>query len=406
MSITIKGGDGPVFRNVALADRPGFAATFASTQVVISGSSASNVVIADANHTRQTDASYHLGGYIEIDGMPEAAITNFTPEICTIEGDRTISWIKSGTANLKVTGAGLSIPLTLDLVTRFSSPAIDSYHSPLAGSLAATLISESATRLPGTATQSANGSVYATQNHATATYVRNTNLWCADIVQGLTCISPWNSRLTTQPHRIAGTLITPRHVISAEHYRMEIGNTIRFVDVNGVVYTRTIIGKATSPDYVGFPVYKPDFRIYTLNSPLPSAISPCKVVPEDFGNYLVNNHLNRPPALLLDQEEKALVGDMRYGGETFGFAYPIESTRLLFSEPLIPGDSGNPAFLIVDGEPVLLTVFTRGGPGSGTAIADYHTVLNAMIVASDEVAGVSTGHTLTSADFSAYPDYS
>jgi len=142
--------------------------------------------------------------------------------------------------------------------------------------------------------------------------------------------------------------------------------------------------------------------VYTLDSDLPATITPCKVAPANIGSYLVNNFQNRPPALGLDQEEKALAIDYSGGGS---FLFPANADRLVFSESKISGDSGNPAFLIADGNLVLITVWTYGGAGSGTPVASNLTKINEMILAADAQAGVSTDYTVTPADFSAYPNF-
>jgi hypothetical protein len=116
----------------------------------------------------------------------------------------------------------------------------------------------------------------------------------------------------------------------------------------------------------------------------------------------VNNYDTRPPALGLDQEEKALIIDFLTSGS---FRTPINANRLIFNESKISGDSGNPAFLIVNGELVLITVWTYGGPGSGTPVAEHIAALNQMIADADAQAGVSTGYTVTEADFSAWPNF-
>ena len=86
------------------------------------------------------------------------------------------------------------------------------------------------------------------------------------------------------------------------------------------------------------------------------------------------------------------------------FANPIDADRLNLYESIILFDSGNPAFVILNGELVLLTVWTHAA--SGTPVSEFISDLNQMIIDSDAIAGVSTGYTVTEADFSAWPDYS
>lgn len=235
-----------------------------------------------------------------------------------------------------------------------------------------------------------NGKIFTSQDHASSTYVRNPDLWCGDL--DITCASPWNS---SGGHKRAGTLVTPRHVIGAAHYEYSVGAVVRFVEKDGTVHDRTVAGKARHPESRN---YHPDLTIYTLDSDLPSTIKPCSVMPSNYNNYLGQS--GRVACLGLDQEEKALVVDWFSGGR---MREPIDSNRLIFHENKIGGDSGNPAFLIVDGELVLVTVWTFGGAGSGTPIADYISDLNTMIATVDTQAGASTNYTVTEADFSAFP---
>jgi len=238
-------------------------------------------------------------------------------------------------------------------------------------------------------TMEANGKVFASQDHANPAYVRNPDLWCRDL--DITCMSPWNS---SGGHRKAGTLVTPRHIIGAAHYEYSVGAVVRFVEKNGKVHDRMVKGKARHPDYKP---HTPDLTIYTLDGDLPSTISPCSVMPSNYSEYLDNN--SRVACLGLDQEEKALIIDWRSGGR---MQTPADSKRRIFHESKIKGDSGNPAFLIFDGDPVLVTVWTWGGAGGGTLVADYISDINTMIETADTQAGVSTTYTITEADFSTY----
>ena len=127
-----------------------------------------------------------------------------------------------------------------------------------------------------------------------------------------------------------------------------------------------------------------DLTVYTLDTPLPASITPCKLLPANYASYLSYLEQGRPPALVLDQEEKALVTELRALGNSAEFVKPgLHQNRLAFYEDLITGDSGNPAFLIINDTLVLLTTITYGGPGSGTFVTPQISALNAMIVAAD-----------------------
>ena len=288
-------------------------------------------------------------------------------------------------------------------------------------SLAETLSSEWDGRFVSGMTKAVNGGVYTSQNHETATYLRNPSLWCADVVSELTSISPWNSE---HKNRVGGTLITKRHIITSAHAALSISSVplvVRFVDADSNVHTRTIIGSKTSDDWSKRNLYS-DFRIYTLDSDLPDSIKPCKILPSNWENYLPDLNDTRPPQLVLDQEEKALVADLRRVDTKLSYgAYPIDTNRQILSEPLIGGDSGNPAFFIVDPNPedpnvssqlVLNYVLTFGGSGSGSSLASSISLLNSAIAGADADASlrlgesINTGYTVSEADFSYYTDYS
>tara|TARA_R110001606_G_scaffold33651_1_gene100200 strand:- start:64 stop:1167 length:1104 start_codon:yes stop_codon:yes gene_type:complete len=233
-----------------------------------------------------------------------------------------------------------------------------------------------------------NGKVFSSQDHANSTYVRNPDLWCKDL--DLTGLSPWNS---SGGHKKAGTLITPRHVIGAAHYEYSVGTVVRFVEKDaGTVHDRTVVGKVRHPECKN---YNPDLTIYTLDSDLPSTIKPYSVLPSDYSKYFDNIYKSKIPCIGFDQEEKALIIDWANGGR---MRTPTDSKRLIFNESKIKGDSGNPAFLIFQGEPVLVTVWTFGGAGAGTPIANYISDINGMIATADAQAGVSTNYTVTEAD--------
>ena len=362
--------------------------------VLVSGASSSTPTIDDAVYDRNTSATYYFSGTLDVTGI-NPVFESLDESVATIAQDGLITRVSDGICSFLARSKNLTMGITVDLRTYSEEPTVDVWQNAVVGCLAEHLSNAVDSRIDNSMTMNTNGKVYSTQDHSTPNYVRNTNLWCSDI--DLTCISPWNSR---NSNKRAGTLITPRHVLNAAHYPLSNGDTIRFIADDGTVHTRTISGTTNHPDYSP---YYPDLRLYTLDSDLPAAISPCTVMPADWNDYLVNNADNRPAALLLDQEEKALIADLRTSS---AFSFPTDADRLIFSESIISGDSGNPSFIILNGELVLVTVWTYGGAGSGTPVSDNIADLNTMIATTDAQAGVSTGYTVTEADFSAFPNYS
>lgn len=245
----------------------------------------------------------------------------------------------------------------------------DTFQSYVNGSLAKS-VSEAIDNRISSKNPESSKPIYSTQDHTTPTYVRNIDCWASDI--DLTCISPWNS---TENNNRAGTLISPRHIIFAAHYQIDNGATIRFVDNNNNVITRTMVTKLTHPSYTP---YYPDISIGILNSDVPSSIKFAKILPQNWSTYLPNLSLtHKVPCLALDQEEKALILDLYLLNTVVAFAIPSNPTRFGFFESIVSGDSGNPVFLIINGELVILTTWTYSG--SGTSILYHKDVINNMM---------------------------
>ena len=95
------------------------------------------------------------------------------------------------------------------------------------------------------------------------------------------------------------------------------------------------------------------------------------------------------------------MGDVRYVTAQVGDAItscivPGDPTRLAFFEPLIGSDSGNPAFILFNGQSVLLTLWTLGGAGSGTSVTALKADINQLM------GDLGGGYQLTEVDLTIY----
>ena len=76
---------------------------------------------------------------------------------------------------------------------------------------------------------------------------------------------------------------------------------------------------------------------------------------------------------------------------------PLGGQRRAIYQQLVPFDSGNPVFMILDGTPVLLTVWSAlNFNGCGTSVAAFKADINRLM---NELGG---GYQLTEVDLSSY----
>ena len=249
--------------------------------------------------------------------------------------------------------------------------------------------------------------VYTSQDHSTPAYVRNTDFFLQGThAEALTCTSPWNSR---QAGKRAGTAITPRHAVCAQHYPLYVGDTLRFVASDNTVVTKTIV----QADRIFSNGNGTDAWMVLLDSDLPASITPCKLFPDGYETYLPAGASSVAayslPLLAMDFSENGIALDLIRGPvvtdlyPAMRFGAPTIPHRLAFYDPIISGDSGNPIFAVIGSELWLLSTFF--GAGSGPFYGGLVSELNAMITTLDTLQGDITGHTVTVGDLSSYTTY-
>jgi len=379
-------------------------------QRLLSASSSEASVEQDRNITTLTASSY-VTDY-QLTAVTSGALLGATliwesldTNVATVDSSGFVTHVSAGDVTIRLTISGQVEEAVLTMAVGGGTTQI-SVSSYVSGSLARHIIDGVDTRLAGKSAATALR-IFTSQDHTNQVYVRNPNVWCSDLVAPvLTCLSPWNS---TGSYTMSGTLISPRHIIFAAHYQIATGATVRFVKSDGTVVNKVMTAKLTHPNYTP---YYPDITIGVLDSDVPSDISfarilPASVVPylPSFGSIIGNQWCNLP-SLTLDQEEKALVTNyyaeqIQFVGQlTSKFTNPVLGTlRAPFFENKIVGDSGNPALLIINNTPVIVCVWTSGGAGSGTAIANHKAAINTMMTT------LGGGYQLTEIDLSGFPTY-
>lgn len=156
------------------------------------------------------------------------------------------------------------------------------------------------------------------------------------------------------------TLISPRHVLMAQHYQRAVGDLVIFHDRSGKAITRIIEEKVALPGGL-----LPDLAVARLDQVTPVRFY--RVLPprEDYATYL-----RGALAVVTDKDRNLLVRRIA----------DVTNRRLRFAraanyppacaDPLITGDSGNPGFIVIHGEPVLIETHTFGGMGMGAFVSD------------------------------------
>lgn len=219
-------------------------------------------------------------------------------------------------------------------------------------------------------------SIYSKQDPYAQVFVRNESCWLNSI-RNLTCVSPAQLSGTSWNQR-AGTLITKKHIIYANHFGIPVidgGTPILFVTRDNKVIERRLIKQLSDSST--------DIAIGLLDSNLPDSIEIASVLPPDFEKYL--GARNSFLIVTFDAEEKANIQQCNTffnGGfsiNTLNESYVAPEYRQLsaWSEATIVGDSGNPSFTIIYDELVLLGCFWTSMGGSN--VGSKQELVNSMI---------------------------
>lgn len=240
---------------------------------------------------------------------------------------------------------------------------------------------------------------------STANFVRNPNCWAYDI--DLTCCSPWNMHptlrledgaLPSSSNHMAGTLISPRHVIFCKHlgFYPPAGSLMRFVTKDNQTITRTMTAVSEVSDC--------DFAVGILDSDVPSTITFARILPDNWRNYFTTDVDGRPApnvyVLFVNQDESvcarrwSITPDPSEVMWSVATELPRELSFYDSPRTIRILDSGSPVLLIVNKTPVLLaTAFTAS---YGPSPLWFKTQINAVMAA------LGGGYSLTPIDLENY----
>jgi len=192
----------------------------------------------------------------------------------------------------------------------------------------------------------------------------NPDFWLKGI--DFSCASPWNDSFGCQR---AGTAISKRHIVFAAHHPMFPGTRIAFVGEAGDVSHYSL--KATKA------LGTCDIMIGLLDYELTPDVHPAKILPVGFEKTLTVG--SRGPIVTFNKYEQAYLSEFscvtnrQADGVSLCNVQSQTEIWRKFGGSIVSGDSGNPAFLLYNGSPILVYCLHFGGLGSGPMIHEHRT---------------------------------
>lgn len=376
---------------------------------IISRGTTGTVTVGDASVTQSTtsivDHEFDISVNIPLNARSQSyTLNNLTSSIISISGN-SATRISDGLAEVNVNTA-LGNRLGTFSVSRQSPTTTNVFNNFIAGSLAKAISDTIDASIsgktqgdpyyfpgvswpPATAVTGTNQSLFSTWNPSTQSITRNSGLFVSSIDWSCLAASYANGG------GFGGTLISPRHFITANHNLLN-GNaigTLQFVDSSNNVRSATV----SSGSFVN--IAGTDITVVKLNADVPSGINFAKVLPANFRTKLPNIQYGIP-CIMGDQFKTFRIGEWNNVASPGNFAFigtPKVSGRIPWYNTPVGGDSSSPSFLIISGAPVVLTCWSTASGGGN--YADYITEINAAMTT------LGGGYQLTTVDLSGFTSF-
>lgn len=185
----------------------------------------------------------------------------------------------------------------------------------------------------------------------------NPECWANDI--DTSCVSMWNNSSGSLQ---AGVAISKRHIIVAGHFYHGNGVKVFFREPNVNIHTNVVTGR--------FPVNGTDIMVQSLRDELPDAITPARILSANYRHFIgLGKWL---PVLRFDKNEQSIVCEISkvlpseahyktgIREQSVSTSTPSKEFRQPFYIHTHGGDSGNPLFVVVGNDIVLLGAFHGG----------------------------------------------
>lgn len=257
---------------------------------------------------------------------------------------------------------------------------------------------------------------FSSYDHEAETYTRNPDLWAQDLAEHLTGIVIYNNH-STQSY--GGVLITPRHLLFCAHAHphaegtwppnpARAGAEHRFLSTDGRLIKSTQLHQAkSSHNFEIEGLTKLDFCVALLDRDLETEglhvarifppVSPAmmrhamdwaKEADEPFAFIGASQGVGRrtqsqPPEPIADYPREhakmIYIKDRRDMNNTRANPSPFAN----WNYRVWDGDSGTPAFLLLNGEPLLWMILTTA-PGNGPMVGAHIDHINTLIDLADQ----------------------
>ena len=340
-----------------------FVARYTPTQSA-TGPITGSFAYRDSSFSTFTNGTTDIGmvpSVSQILGLPPLSITceSVTPLIGTIDsGCTTITYVSNGTAQFNARAAGRTrqIQGTLSSIT---APASMTYAGLVPGSTAYAMNNNATSSIQGLSPGNATQAIFSSLNDGTHTYTRNASNFLSSV--DLTCIPAYSSGSGNQ---FNGILIAPDIMLEAQHAHPGSG-TYFFVNSSNVTKTASILS--------GMQIGTTDLYVQRLTSAVDSSIHPCPLfalnemtkTTTHFSTTSLDTFVL--PVVFERQDRNLYYGVLNISNSEDGMGVHIPSNTSPFYSwysPVIPGDSGAPAFAVVNGKAGVLGTWH---------ISDYHT---------------------------------
>ena len=160
--------------------------------------------------------------------------------------------------------------------------------------------------------------------------------------------------------------------MTAEHFKLANGTSVSFMDKSGNPVIRKVVNSANIPGT--------DINIGLLDSDVDSSITYYQLVSSSALQGMLQKTVAEVidvPIVLFNQSGQAVIHSLSTISNEIEHRLYVAGPRAAFSRDLTGGDSGQPAFLIINGKPILL--FTNHSMNAGPNLGFYIAQINQAI---------------------------